>query len=52
MLENVTIQDGGFYYCKIQDKEGNIVAASIHLQVGTNHCCNILGQLATLGTVG
>ena len=32
-LENVTIQDGGYYYCKVKDRDGNVQAASVLLQV-------------------
>ncbi|XP_023324662.1 protein amalgam isoform X2 [Eurytemora carolleeae] len=32
-LENVTLEDSGYYYCTTQDSNGVVKAASVHLQV-------------------
>ena len=36
VLEDVRTEDGGYYYCKVKNKEDNILAASILLQVRRN----------------
>ena len=32
-LENVTVEDSGYYYCTAKDPDGVVRAASIHVQV-------------------